>query len=53
MTIILARFEGRRACEAQVSLDQNPYRSAGQKYLADAWEDSWLDTVDILRQTEA
>jgi hypothetical protein len=53
MTIILARFEGRRACEAHVSIDQNPYRHAGQEHLADVWEDSWLDTVDILRQTEA
>jgi hypothetical protein len=51
--IVLARVEGRRACEAHVSLDQNPYRCAGQEYLADAWEDSWLDTVDMLRQTEA
>ena len=25
--------------------DQNPYRGSGQEYLADAWEDSWLDTV--------
>ena len=50
---MVASFEGRRACEADVPLDQNPYRRAGQEHLADAWEDSWLETVDILLQTEA
>jgi hypothetical protein len=50
---LFARFDGRRACEADVSLAQNPYRGSGQEHLADAWEDSWLDTMDILRQTEA
>ena len=43
---LFARFAGRRACEANVSLDQNPYRGSGQEHLADAWEDSWLETVD-------
>ncbi len=43
--IIAAEFEGRRACEADVSLDRNPYRRAGQEHLARVWEDSWLDTL--------
>jgi hypothetical protein len=46
--IMVASFEGRRTCEADVPLDQNPYRRAGQEHLADAWEDSWVATVDIL-----
>jgi hypothetical protein len=50
---MVASFEGRRACEADVPFDQNPYRGSGQEHLAAAWEDSWLDAVDILRQTEA
>jgi hypothetical protein len=50
--IIFARFDGRRACGG-ISLDANPYRGSGPEYLADAWQDSWLATMDILRKTEA
>jgi hypothetical protein len=48
--ILFARADGRRACEADVPIDQNPYRGRDD-YLASVWEDSWLDTVVMLVDT--